>query len=124
MWLSIPFYNLSLNLTKASILFLYLRIFTLTKFVTATRIITIVVLVYGVWTVFSAIFNCVPVSAFWNFSVHGHCIPRKFLWFFNAAMNIFTDLAILLLPVPVLSQLRVARRQKIGVLFVFATGGL
>ncbi|RLL97719.1 hypothetical protein CFD26_107025 [Aspergillus turcosus] len=51
------------------------------------------------------------------------CIPKGFLWFFNAAMNILTDLCVLVLPIPVLSHLRLPRRQKIRVIFIFATGG-
>jgi hypothetical protein len=64
------------------------------------------------------------VNSFWDMSVQGRCIPKGFLWFFNAAMNILTDLCVLVLPIPVLSHLRLPRRQKIGVIFIFATGGL
>ncbi|KAL3465028.1 hypothetical protein BJX64DRAFT_285895 [Aspergillus heterothallicus] len=122
LWLSIPFYNISLTLTKAAIVFLYLRIFPTRKFVLAARVVLVVIVIYGLWTVISAFLNCLPVNHFWDESVEGQCIPKAFLWFFNAGMNIATDVAILILPIPVLSHLRLPRRQKVGVIFVFATG--
>lgn len=39
-------------------------------------------------------------------------------------MNIATDLTLLVLPMPHLSQLRLPRRQKVALLGVFALGGL
>jgi len=39
-------------------------------------------------------------------------------------MNIVTDLTILVLPMPVLSTLRLPLKQKVGLMFVFAMGGL
>ncbi|KAL4780330.1 hypothetical protein BJX76DRAFT_364388 [Aspergillus varians] len=123
LWLSIPFYNMSLTLIKAAIVFLYLRVFPTPKFVLAARIVIGVIVTYGLWTLLSSFLNCLPVKSFWDQDVTGSCIPRTFLWYFNAAMNIATDIAILVLPIPVLSHLRIPARQKIGVLFIFATGG-
>ncbi|KAF9885039.1 hypothetical protein FE257_000770 [Aspergillus nanangensis] len=122
LWLSIPFYNMSLTLTKAAIVFLYLRLFPTAKFIVAARVILAVIILYGLWTVISAFLNCLPVNYFWDTSVDGHCIPKAFLWWFNAAMNILTDISILVLPIPVVSRLRLPFRQKIAVLFIFATG--
>lgn len=101
-----------------------MRIFTIPRFLLAARIVMGVVIVYGLWTVLSAFLNCIPVNAFWDSSVDGGCIPKGFLWYFNAGMNITTDLVILLLPIPVLSHLRLALRQKVGLLLIFATGVL
>ncbi|KAL3470874.1 hypothetical protein BJX99DRAFT_250865 [Aspergillus californicus] len=114
---------MSLTLTKASIVFLYLRIFVTPKFILAARIVLGVIVVYGLWTVISAFLNCLPINSFWDTSIPGHCIPKAFLWYFNGGLNIATDLAVLILPVPVLSHLRLPRRQKFGVILIFATGG-
>jgi hypothetical protein len=46
------------------------------------------------------------------------------MWFFNAAMNIVTDLAIIVLPMPVIRRLNLKRRQKQLLMGVFAIGGL
>lgn len=98
--------------------------FPVAKFVLWANITMGIIVVYGLWAVLSAIFNCLPVNAFWDVTITGGCIPKGFLWYFNAGMNIVTDLLILALPLPVLSHLQLRPRQKIGIFLVFATGGL
>ncbi|KAJ6030624.1 hypothetical protein N7460_010890, partial [Penicillium canescens] len=124
LWLSIPLYNLSLTFTKASILLLYIRIFPLPRFILMSRIALGVISTYGLWCVLSSILNCIPVNAFWDTSIQGRCIKREFLWFFNAGINIVTDLGILVMPIPVLSHLQLSWKRKFGLILIFAAGGL
>ena len=79
---------------------------------------------YGLGTIGTAIWTCTPISAFWDTNPNARCIDKKFLWFFNAAMNILTDVIILILPMPVLSALKLPSKQKIGLILIFAVGGL
>ena len=44
--------------------------------------------------------------------------------FANAGMNIATDITIGLLPLPVLKQLQLPKRQRIALMWVFGLGGL
>ncbi|PVH68212.1 hypothetical protein DL98DRAFT_384448, partial [Cadophora sp. DSE1049] len=119
-WVAIIAYNIALTTIKISIILQYLRVFGRSIRFWCWASIVLVTL-YGLETVITAIFNCVPVNAFWLGG--GKCIPKKFIWFFNAAFNILTDLIILILPMPVLSSLRLPLKQKIGLMFVFALGG-
>lgn len=123
LWVAILFYNMSLTLTKISIVLQYLRVFIGNRIRYACWAAIGLISLYGLWTFTTAILACVPVSAFWNMDPASHCINKRFLWFFNAAMNIFTDLIILTLPMPVLSALLLPKRQKIGLMFIFALGG-
>ncbi|KAJ4330189.1 hypothetical protein N0V87_010212 [Didymella glomerata] len=59
-----------------------------------------VVVCYTFWTVFSSIFAT------------------------NAAINISTDFAIIILPMPVIRSLNLDRRQKTALMGIFAVGGL
>jgi hypothetical protein len=52
------------------------------------------------------------------------CLDQKSLWFANASLNIVSDIVVLICPMPALSQLQLPKRQKIGVLVVFAIGGV
>jgi len=45
-------------------------------------------------------------------------------WFSNAALNITTDIMIFALPIPLLKQLQLPKRQKLGLIFVFTFGAL
>lgn len=120
--MTIPFYNLSLVLTKVSIILFYLHLFPQPWFTFAVKLVMVIVIFYGLWAVLSGFLFCIPVSAFWDSSIKYKCLPKKPVWFFNASMNIATDLAIFLLPMPVLSHLNLPWRQKIGVFLIFGVG--
>jgi hypothetical protein len=81
-----------------------------------------VIVVYGLWSVFSTAFMCTPVAYFWDHSIGGHCLSRLGVWFANASLNIITDVVICLMPVPVLNKLRLPRKQKYALIAVFCLG--
>jgi hypothetical protein len=122
-WSSLIVYYLSLGLTKASMLLQYRRIFPTKQFQIANWVTMAAVIGYTIWTVFSSIFMCVPVRAFWTHE-KAVCLNQFAVWFTNAAINIVTDFAIILLPIPVIQKLNLGRRQKIGLISIFAIGGL
>ncbi|KOS41239.1 hypothetical protein ACN38_g7877 [Penicillium nordicum] len=122
LWAAIPMYNASLAFTKFSILFQYLRIFPGKSFRIACYVTMAIVASYSSWAIVSGFVNCVPVAKFWNKDLPGNCLKFEALWFFNAAMNIMTDIALLLLPMPLLSKLQLPRTQKIALIGVFAMG--
>ncbi|GAQ33344.1 hypothetical protein AtubIFM55763_005293 [Aspergillus tubingensis] len=124
LWAAIPFYNASLIFTKFSILFQYLRIFPDRRFRLACWIVFGIVATYGTWAVVSGFLNCVPVAKFWDRKISGYCLSFEAVWFFNASMNIATDTTLLILPMPLLSQLQLPRMQKLALMGVFAVGGL
>lgn len=124
LWVAIPFYNASLACTKFSILFQYLRIFPARNFRLSCWVVMAIVALYSSWAIFSGFVNCVPVAKFWDRSIKGHCLSFEALWFFNASMNIATDLALLIMPMPLLSQLQLPYTQKVALVGVFAIGGL
>ncbi|KAI4698727.1 hypothetical protein J4E81_005338 [Alternaria sp. BMP 2799] len=122
-WSSLIVYYLSLGLTKGSMLLQYRRIFPTKKFQIANWLTMGVVVAYTIWTVFSSIFTCTPVRAFWTHE-KSTCLNQFAVWFTNAAINILTDFAIILLPIPVIQKLNLGKRQKIGLISIFAVGGL
>ncbi|KAJ5875867.1 uncharacterized protein N7529_001451 [Penicillium soppii] len=122
LWAAIPMYNASLAFTKFSILFQYLRIFPGRSFRIACHIMIAIVATYSAWAIVSGYVNCVPVAKFWNHDLPGTCLNFEAVWFFNASMNIATDITLLVLPMPLLSQLQLPRMQKIALMGVFAIG--
>lgn len=122
LWAAIPMYNASLAFTKFSILFQYLRIFPARSFRLACYIVMGIVATYSTWAIVSGYVNCVPVAKFWNHELAGHCLKFEAVWFFNASMNIATDVTLLLLPMPLLIQLQLPRMQKVALMGVFAIG--
>lgn len=121
-WVSLIVYYLSLGLTKGSMLLQYRRVFTTKRFWIGNYAVMAVVVCYTIWTVFSSIFACVPIRAFWT-REHARCINQFAMWFTNAAINICTDFAIIILPMPVIRSLNLDRRQKTALIAIFAVGG-
>ncbi|KAJ5692528.1 hypothetical protein N7462_001951 [Penicillium macrosclerotiorum] len=125
LWLSVPFYNLSLCLSKLSALVLYTRIFRNRRFLITTYLSMAFIIISGLWMVGSGFIFCVPVRAFWSLDHQyhiSHCLPEGPIWFSNAGIQIFTDVIILILPMPLLSRLNLPTRQKAGLMFVFGLG--
>jgi hypothetical protein len=63
------------------------------------------------------------VQAFWT-KERARCIDQFAMWFTNAAINITTDFAIIILPMPVIRRQQLGRRQKSALIGIFAVGGL
>ncbi|KAB8269180.1 hypothetical protein BDV30DRAFT_230069 [Aspergillus minisclerotigenes] len=124
LWASVPLYNLSLNLTKASMILLYLRLFPLRTYQIIIYIVLIFVIITGLWMVFASFFMCIPIRGAWDISSPHNCIPKEVLWSLNAALQIITDMTIVILPMPLLAKLQLPRKQKIALILVFALGTL
>ncbi|KAK7177430.1 hypothetical protein PSPO01_16522 [Paraphaeosphaeria sporulosa] len=125
-WASLIVYYLSLGLTKMSILLQYRRVFATSArtFQIAFWAILATVVAYTIWTELGSILACIPVRAFWTKEAGAKCINQFVMWFTNAAINILTDFAIIILPMPVMRKLNLARRQKQALIGIFALGGL
>ncbi|OIW28993.1 MFS general substrate transporter [Coniochaeta ligniaria NRRL 30616] len=118
-------YNPALMATKTSILVFYLRLAKNTQKIlrmASWTCLVIVNLAGGVLTLLN-IFQCRPVAAAWNpYVVGDKCIPLLTEFVCSAPVNIVTDLAILALPIPVLTGMRLPQRQKIILVLTFSFG--
>ncbi|KAK3329857.1 hypothetical protein B0H66DRAFT_542179 [Apodospora peruviana] len=119
------FYALSLTFTRISILLLYKRIFTYNWAKRAIQITLALVIMMGIWFVVAVCTACVPLEAFWNWSLFWtekvYCQPYQ-IWWANSALHLAADFAIMALPMPILSTLKLPKRQKYALIGVFALG--
>lgn len=112
-------------LTKVSLLSFYLRIFPRRGFQNVTKVVLVFVICSGVIILFLQIFQCLPVAYNWDKSIpNGSCLSVNTLTYTHAAMSILQDVIILVLPVSELASLKLERKQKLGVFFVFQVGAL
>lgn len=118
-------YKTCINLTKASILLLYLRIFSNTRWLRwACRFMLTTVVMYCLASVTATIFQCIPITKAFDKSLKGTCIDNGQFWYANAGFSIATDVIILILPMPLVYALQVPRVQKAALIMVFALGVL
>ncbi|KAI0144075.1 MFS general substrate transporter [Hypoxylon sp. NC0597] len=118
-------YNPALMATKTSVLIFYLRLSKNTQKVLrlASWAVLGLVNVAGVVLTLISIFQCRPLSASYDpLVVPTYCIPILTQFICSAPINVVTDLAILALPLPVLTSMRLPRRQKVILIFTFALG--
>ena len=79
---------------------------------------------YMVYTLVTTFIICDPPAAFWDLSIEGHCLDFLALWFANAAINIITDIGILIIPLRLIVSIQLPRKQKFWLIGVFAIGGM
>ena len=112
--------------TKTSIGLFYL---TLAKnqrvFKWATIATLVVVNVAGIALTILNIFQCRPVGAAFEYPVPegGHCTDIVTIYLSSAPVNIITDLALLFLPMPILTAMRLPRNEKLILIVTFSFGG-
>lgn len=110
---------------KTSILIFYLRLSKNTQQILriASWVVLAIVNIAGVVLTFLNIFQCNPViAAFSLYRYQAQCIPLLTEFICSAPVNIVTDLAILALPIPVLTGMRLPKRQKYILVFTFSLG--
>ncbi|TDZ65226.1 hypothetical protein CTRI78_v003487 [Colletotrichum trifolii] len=115
-------YTVSLALTKISILLLYIRILVTYDVVRLLgKILLIFTVISHFWIVASILTTCLPLSAAWTLdpsSPPAYCHPPAVFWA-NACLHLSTNFLIFVLPLPVISSMRLPTRQKLGLYFVF-----
>ncbi|KAK0702370.1 hypothetical protein B0H67DRAFT_500441 [Lasiosphaeris hirsuta] len=116
------FYKLTINLTKASIVLLYLRTFDKKWFKTACYISLGVVFTFMVATTATSIGQCAPVSRIWGPSSSGSCINLTAYWYANSGITIVTDVLLLALPFQPIHSSHMPSGQKVALVVVFAFG--
>ncbi|KAL4810147.1 hypothetical protein BDV18DRAFT_156522 [Aspergillus unguis] len=121
LWISVPLYNLCLNLTKVSVVFLYLRLFTTRTYQIILKVLLVFIVISAIYMVLGTLLVCIPVSSFWN-QDPGHCVERAVIWYLNAALQIAGDLVLVILPMPQLWIMRIPAKQKVCLIAIFALG--
>ena len=86
-------------------------------------------MLWGTLSILLAIFSCRPLAATWNLRLRMDpktvCYPESYeVINVYGFCNIVTDFMLLLMPMPLVAGLQMARTKKIGVALVFATGAL
>ncbi len=135
-WLYRIVYVAALCFVKLSILYFFRTIAsrrTLRYVVNGTIIL---VGIYSFGSVMAAVFQCRKPSDAWNTDAYFaqfdevpnpnalqvHCYDPTILFMFTAALNLFSDVVILLIPIPILLSLSVPMRQRLALVGIFSVG--
>ncbi|KAI0836348.1 hypothetical protein F5Y06DRAFT_273979 [Hypoxylon sp. FL0890] len=119
-------YCLVMLLAKTAILLEWIHIFNPGRernwfFWGARSMILINVVSYIIAIILTSV-SCVPTKKIWKPWIDGHCFDRRTEDILTAWINLFIDLAIILLPQPVIWRLNMTRGRKIGISIIFSVG--
>ncbi|KIX94462.1 uncharacterized protein Z520_09848 [Fonsecaea multimorphosa CBS 102226] len=120
-------YNPSLMLTKTSIIVFFLSVMSKDVdpvFKWCNWLTLAVVNIAGTALTFFNIFQCSPVAAGYLYPTpeNARCTDIVTLYLSSAPLNIITDIALLFLPMPILTGMRLPRKQKIILIATFSFG--
>ncbi|KAJ9619568.1 hypothetical protein H2203_008348 [Taxawa tesnikishii (nom. ined.)] len=121
-------YNPGLMAEKTSILVFYLTLSKTNRtFRWATIATLVVVNAAGLGLTILNTVQCQPVSAAWESDFlyqpnYGKCIDIVTIYLSSSPVNIITDLAILFLPMPILTGMRLPKKQKTILVITFGFG--
>ena len=109
---------------KTSLLLLYYRVFGVSDgFRKAVIVAWILVLCYFIADVLAAIFECNPVSFYWDQSIPGgRCVNTVAFYRWNGVAGACMDLMILTLTIPMIWRLSLRTSQKLQLTAVFTIG--
>ncbi|KAI1498013.1 hypothetical protein F5X99DRAFT_394875 [Biscogniauxia marginata] len=108
---------------KLTFLFFYRRLFSIqssARYFINSGIIFVLCLNLGLF--FATLFSCTPVEREWDTTVPGHCIDPVILPWLSGASSSATDIYVLVLPIPLVWNLKMGIRYKLKVLAVFSIG--
>lgn len=118
-------YHPILALTKVSILLLYHRLSVSRTF--RTWVIVLIGLNIALTTsIFvSDLLQCIPMAFLWDKTIPGgHCMNQQAFFVGSAVMNIISDCAVLVLPIPMVWGMQTNTRKKIALMVLFSLGVL
>lgn len=120
-------YSITITTVKLSVLLFYHRMFpnsaTNRKFKVGLYSLAAVSVVLGLGTFIACVFECDLTSLYWDRTSYGLCINMKAFLLSTAILNLFTDIAILILPISVVWKLQIKKSQKVAISGIFLLGG-
>lgn len=127
-WGSSIIYALENFLIKTSILLLYRRIFTIPLFENLCTALLYFNAAASLANIFAFAFICQPVQHFWQQVTPnpppGKCLSFRTVWISFGSINVLTDFAAVLLPLPVLRNLHAQKRKRQFLMSIFALSSI
>jgi len=117
-------HNLAIACIKLSVIRLYYRIFSAIsrRFVLVLWGVASFVIGYSLANAVGAALQCLPFRSNWDPTVKHHCLGLSIAGTIFAAVNVLTDLIILILPMPPLARLRKPFKEKLEIMGIFCVG--
>lgn len=115
-------YSITIFFTKLSILCLYHRTFPVRSVRICTYIVGVIVLVWTVVCCTAGAVVCVPLEKLWNSTIDGSCFDLSKFYVGIQIPNVVTDVAIFIIPLPVVRSLPLPTHERWSLVAIFGVG--
>lgn len=109
--------------SKWSVLLMYETLIPVPRMKLAVRIVGSFVTIFNLGGILEAFLICRPYEANWHPEL-GTCGDVRVFYIWLSALNLFSDLVILLLPIPFVYKLQLPLRKRLGLVGMFTVGVL
>jgi hypothetical protein len=115
-------WNLTICLSKLSVLFMYTNVIPVPKMVMACRIVGAIIIMWNTGGILGALLLCRPIALNWNKTLPGTCGDNRLFYIWLGGINVVVEAVILLLPVPFIYRLQMKMFKKLVVIGLFSVG--
>lgn len=110
--------------SKWSVLLMYQTLIPVARMKMAVRVVGAFIILFALGGILEAFLICRPYAKNYYVNLEGTCGNVRTFYIWLSALNLFTDLVILLLPVPFLYKLQMPLRKRLGLISMFMVGVL
>lgn len=123
MFLSPILWVTAVTIIRAAIVSLYIQIFPTRSFLVACYAVLAVNTIFGGSAVIADCLICRPITYRWSGNmVGGSCGDQRSLDMYIAILNLLQDVVVVVLPMPILWGLHMARSRKVALSCIFGIG--
>ncbi|EEA28313.1 hypothetical protein TMatcc_003359 [Talaromyces marneffei ATCC 18224] len=116
-------YGTAVTLLQVSILFLYVRLFSIVRWhVVACYVVMGFCVAWWIAFFGGTMGDCVPLQKLWTPTEHGTCIDQNKACGATGIAHIILDLIILILPLPIIWNMKIDMTRKFFVSVIFSIG--
>ncbi|KAL4870530.1 hypothetical protein BDV12DRAFT_55516 [Aspergillus spectabilis] len=123
-------FSLSCSITKLSLLWFCKRLLIIgnkgvySRYNVAMIVGMVVVGISSALFILFSLFHCRPIHAYWDLEPQypHHCLNDGAIVFSASTINIFTDVLVTILPMPLIWKLQLPVRQRLAVIAIFGLG--
>jgi len=123
-FVSIVFTVFAEVVTRFSVIILYYRLFSVKRWLHYSLIANgIISIIWLFIVIFANALSCKPIKANFDASVEGKCLNAQSGFLISELINMLLDLALILIPLPIILKLRLPLRERVAIAGIFLTGG-
>src|SRR5690606_23842621 len=116
-------WNVSICLSKLSVLWLYTTLIPVRKMIIPARALAIFIILWNTGNILGQFLICRPFAMNWDQTIPGGtCGSQRDYYFTQGVINIITDILMLALPMPFLFNLQLPLLKKLVLMGMFAIG--